>query len=360
MRLIECVPNFSEGRNARTINEISDAIAQVEGVFLLDVDSNASANRTVMTFVGEPVAVCQAAFQAIARAQSLIDMRLHKGEHPRIGATDVCPFVPLIDTTMADCIELSRLLGERVGKELGIPVYLYANSAQLPERKRLAFVRKGQYERLDTRMRGANFVPDFGPNLFNARSGATAIGARDLLIAFNVNLDTKSKTVAQEVASQIRQARQRFGEDAINQESPPQSGLTPLDEGTVHCLVECTAIGWYIEEYQRAQVSMNIMNFRRTTLHQAFLEVKRLAQEHGVSVTGSEVVGLLPLQPMLETGRFCLFNSKAANTDDGALVDAAAAFLNLSDTRPFEAKRKILDYRLQNLPPLLNMSPTLG
>ncbi|PWT96559.1 MAG: glutamate formimidoyltransferase [Candidatus Melainabacteria bacterium] len=336
MQLIECVPNFSEGRNLSSVESISRAIVGVKGVHLLDVDSNASANRTVMTFVGEAGAVCEAAFQAIAVAQSLIDMRSQRGAHPRIGATDVCPLVPLADASMQQCIELSHKLSARVASELEIPVYLYAKSAKRPERRKLAFLRKGQYEALKKRIEKENFAPDYGPNIFNARAGATAIGARDLLIAFNINLATTSREIAEKIARQIRRAR---------------------EEDQVGALPECTALGWYIEEYKCAQVSMNIMDYRKTSLHGAFLEVKRLATELETSVTGSEVIGLLPLQPLLETGRYCLGSSKNKESAD-QLISEAIDFLNLGDTRPFDPQKKVLDYRLQNLPPLRNMTPS--
>jgi glutamate formiminotransferase/formiminotetrahydrofolate cyclodeaminase len=337
MRLIECVPNFSEGRNLNTIEKISQVIAGVDGVHLLDVDSNASANRTVMTFVGEPGPVCEAAFQAMAVAQAFIDMRSQHGAHPRIGATDVCPLVPLAGASMDECIEWSNKLGARVANELEVPVYLYAKSAKKSERSKLAFLRKGQYEGLKKRMEEEDFAPDYGRNVFNAKAGATAIGVRDLLVAFNINLASKSRGIAENIARQIRRARER--------------------QDSSEALLECTAIGWYIEEYKRAQVSMNIMDYRKTSLHRAFLEVKRLAGELGTSVTGSEVIGLLPLQPLLETGRYCLGTSTKKEADD-LLVREAIGFLNLGDNRPFDPQKKILDYRLQKLPPLRNMTPS--
>lgn len=343
MRLIECVSNFSEGRNHATIEKISQAISGVAGVYLLDVDSNASANRTVMTFVGEPSSVCEAAFRAIAASQTLIDMRNQRGEHPRIGATDVCPLVPLVDASMDECIELSNKLGARVASELKIPVYLYAKSAKKAERSRLAFLRAGRYEGLQKRMEEEGFAPDYGTNVFNPQAGATVIGARDLLIAFNINLATESRQIAEKIAKQIRQARD------LND---------PGTNTTNARLLECTAIGWHIEEYKRAQVSMNIMDYRKTSMYKAFLEVKRLAQEYGTSVTGSEVIGLVPLQALLATGQSCLTDLAKRETDPELIVREAISFLNLGDTRPFDPKKKILDYRLQNLPPLRNMTPS--
>jgi glutamate formiminotransferase/formiminotetrahydrofolate cyclodeaminase len=349
MELVECVPNFSEGGNLKTVDEIARAIEQVPDVYLLDVDSNRSANRTVVTFVGAPKAVCEAAFRAIAVAQSLIDMRAHRGEHPRIGATDVCPLVPLSGVTMTDCIDLSQALARRVARELEIPAYLYAQSAQLPERVRLAYIRKGQYEGLQQRMQKGGFHPDYGPATFNAKSGATAFGARDLLIAFNINLDTKSRKIAEKIAGQIRLARKREQGNAFSRQVA-EGGSEKAPSAGEAKFADCTAIGWYIEEYERTQVSMNIMDFRRTPLHRVFLGVKSLAQEHGISVTGSEVVGLVPLHALLEVGRFNLESSKAgSNFPEQYLIDSAIRFLNLSDTKPFEPIKKILDYRLQSL-----------
>lgn len=334
MQLIECVPNFSEGRNQQVIKQIAEAIEDVPGTHLLDIDSNFSANRTVMTFVSEPKAVSEAAFRAIAKAQELIDMRNQKGEHPRIGATDVCPLIPLVDVTMADCVLLSKQLGKRVSDELNIPIYLYAKSAQLPERVWLAHVRKGQYERLEQRMRDGNFAPDYGPVHFNAKSGATALGVRNLLIAFNINLNTQSRQIAQDIARSMRQARQFVQADNLNS-----------IDGQKY-----TAIGWYMEEYQCAQVSMNLMDFKETPMHVAYTNVQKLALQHKVMVTGCEIIGLVPLEAMIETGRFSLTRANEnTNLTEDELVKAAMDFLNLSQTKRFDPDHKILDYRLQRL-----------
>jgi glutamate formiminotransferase/formiminotetrahydrofolate cyclodeaminase len=342
MQLVECVPNFSEGRDLRTIEAIAGAIVRVSGVHLLDVDANESANRTVMTFAGEANAVSQAAFAAIETAKAMIDMRAQTGAHPRIGATDVCPLVPLSGCTMADCVAQSMELAERVGRELKIPVYLYSHSARQSDRRHLAFIRKGQYEGLAARMQ-AGFTPDEGPSEFDAQAGATVIGARHLLIAFNVNLATQSEEIAQKIAAQIRRDRQ----------SLLKVGGRSLEEGEARALKplsDCTAIGWYLEQFKRAQVSLNLMDYEKTSIYQAFLEVSRLAKVHGTQVTGSEIVGLVPLPPMLEAGQ-CQLESLHLNEnfDQRRLLDAAIEFLNLSELREFSAAHKILDYRLDEL-----------
>ena len=347
MQLVECVPNFSEGRDRQTIDAIAKAITSVPDVHLLDVDANISANRTVMTFVGGPKPASLAAFRAIEKAQALINMEKHQGEHPRIGATDVCPFVPLSGCTMEECVGLSVELAERIGKELQIPVYLYAQSARSQERIRLAFIRQGQYERLAQRMKDG-FLPDYGPESFNPVSGATAVGARNLLIAFNVNLSADSKAIAQDIALLIRQARKENGGKeplGLPSQNPDAKGLDTEVDWT-----GCTSIGWYINEFRRAQVSLNLMDYEKTPLHRAFLAISQWAISHGSNVTGSEIVGLVPLKAMLDAGLFYLERLKAAdNCDEAKLIESALEFLNLSDLKPFDPKRKILDYRLKEL-----------
>lgn len=318
MRLVECVPNFSDGRNEKVINAISDAIRSVQGISLLDVDPGWSTNRTVITFVGSPEVIVEGAFQAIKTAQSLIDMRKHKGEHPRMGATDVCPFVPVSGVTMEDCVKLAEQLGERVGKELGIPVYLYAEAAKTDDRKSLADIRKGEYEALPEKMKDKSFKPDFGPSEFNAQSGATVIGARQFLIAYNVNLNTRSKKLANDIALTIREAG-KAKRDAEGNIVKDKDGVSVKVPGT---LKSVRAVGWYVDEYKRAQISINLIDYSVCSLHQAFDEAERVANEAGLRVTGSEIVGLVPLAPMLEAGRHYLRKQgRATGVSERELVE---------------------------------------
>ncbi len=342
MRVVECVPNFSEGRSPRVIEALSDTIKSVEGVSLLDVDPGKSTNRTVFTFVGEPEAVAEAAFQAIARAQSLIDMRQHKGAHPRIGATDVCPFIPVSEVEMEECVELSRNLARRVGQELSIPVYLYAEAALLEQRRNLADIRQGEYEGLAERMKNG-FKPDFGPGEFNAVSGATVIGARPFLIAYNVNLNTKSAKLANEIALNIREAG-RAKRDQSGNIVKDEKGQSQKEPG----LLKATkAVGWYVGEYQRAQISINLVDYHQTSVHQAFDECCRQAEKLGLRVTGSEIVGLVPLAPMLMAGRHYLARQgRCTGVPEAELVNAALLSLGLGDVAPFDPAKKIIEYAI--------------
>jgi len=342
MRLVECVPNFSEGRNKKSIDAVAQTIATVEGVELLDVDAGASTNRTVVTFVGDPEAALEAAFQAIAKAAQLIDMRQHRGAHPRMGATDVCPFVPVTGVTMAECVELAKRLGDRVGKELSIPVYLYAEAAQSEDRRNLADVRHGEYEMLAERMRNG-FNPDFGPREFNAAAGATVIGARKFLIAYNVDLNTRSAKLANEIALEIREAgrAQRDADGNIIKAADGASVKTPGK------LPATKAVGWYVEEYQRAQVSINLVDYEQTAVHTAFDECCKEAEKLGLRVTGSEIVGLAPLTPMLMAGRHYLAKQgRSTGVPEADLVGSAVTSLGLSDVAPFDPQKKIIEYRV--------------
>lgn len=342
MQLVECVPNFSEGRDPKVIDAIADAVRSVEGVRLLDVDPGKSTNRTVFTFVGPPDAVVEAAFQSIARAQGLIDMRNHKGAHPRIGATDVCPFVPVAGVSMEECVELAKRLGSRVGDELKIPVYLYAEAAKVKERVNLADVRQGEYEGLEARMKDG-FKPDFGPAEFNATAGATVIGARQFLIAYNVNLNTKSTKLANEVALGIREAG-RAKRDAEGNIVKDEQGVSIKVPGT---LKACKAVGWYVDEYEQAQISINLVDYKQTSLHQAFDECCRQAEELGMRVTGSEIVGLVPLEPMLLAGEHYLRKQgRCTGVSEKELVAAAILSLGLSDVQPFDPQKKIIEYSI--------------
>lgn len=344
VRLVECVPNFSEGKDRKIIDAIADAITSVSGIRLLDVDPGKSTNRTVMTFVGSPETVVEAAFQGIARAAQLIDMRKHTGEHPRMGATDVCPFVPVTGVSMEDCVKLARELGERVGKELSIPVYLYAEAASKPSRRSLAEIRHGEYEGLETKMKNADFAPDFGPGTFNAHSGATVIGARHFLIAYNVNLNTRSKKLANEIALNIREAG-RAKRDEKGEIVKDANGETVKVAGS---LKECRAVGWYVDEYERAQVSINLTNFEVTGIERAFDEVVKEAEKLGVRVTGSEIVGLVPLKPMLHAGEHYLKKQgRSTGVPEEELISCAVQSLGLSELSPFKPAEKIVEYTVQ-------------
>jgi glutamate formiminotransferase / formiminotetrahydrofolate cyclodeaminase len=343
MRLVECVPNFSEGRDEKVLDAIADAIRGVEGVDLLDIDPGKATNRTVMTFVGPPEAVVEGAFQGISRAAALIDMRKHTGAHPRMGATDVCPFIPVSGVTMQDCVELSKKLGKRVGEELGIPVYLYAEAASCAGRVSLADIRKGEYEALAEKMREEGFRPDFGPVTFNPQAGATVIGARQFLIAYNVNLNTRSQKLANEIAFAIRESG-KTKRDESGKIVRDNSGAPLMEPGT---LKSCRAVGWYIDEYQRTQVSINLTDFNVTSMHVAFDECCRQAEKLGVRVTGSEIVGLVPLQPVLEAGRHYLRKQgRSTGVSEKELINVAVQSLGLSELSPFDPAQKIIEYRV--------------
>ncbi|HEY9518366.1 MAG TPA: glutamate formimidoyltransferase [Gemmatimonadales bacterium] len=329
--LIECVPNFSEGRDLEAIRKITARIEAVEGATLLHVDPGKATHRTVVTFAGTPAAVVEAAFRAIATAAETIDMRRHRGEHPRMGATDVCPLVPISGISLEETAELARQLGERVGRELGIPVYLYEASQPDPARKNLAVIRSGEYEGLPKKLADPAWKPDFGPAEFNPRSGATVIGARDFLVAFNVNLNTTSTRRANAVAFDVRESGR--GE-------PPQH-----IPGTLKAV---KAIGWYIEEYGIAQVSMNLTDLRVTPLHLAFDETCRAAEARGLRVTGSELVGLIPLASMLEAGRYFLKKQqRSLGVSERELIRMAVRSLGLADLAPFDPAQRIIEYRLR-------------
>jgi glutamate formiminotransferase/formiminotetrahydrofolate cyclodeaminase len=302
VKFVECVPNFSEGRERGVIDAIVAAVAGVERVHVLDVDPGRDTHRTVVTFVAPLERAVEAAFRGVAKASELIDMSKHHGAHPRMGATDVCPFVPLGTTTMDECVALARALGERVGRELGIPVYLYEFAATRDDRRNLADLRAGEYEGLAEKLTHAHWKPDFGPATMNARAGATVIGARKFLIAYNVNLNTRDKKKASEIAFAIRE-QGRKKRDAHGQFIRDMNGDFVFEPGT---LKACKAVGWYIDEYQRAQVSINLTDFDVTPPHAAFEEASRQAQARGLRATGSELVGLVPLEAMRRAGRFYL------------------------------------------------------
>jgi glutamate formiminotransferase/formiminotetrahydrofolate cyclodeaminase len=344
-RIIECVPNFSEGRDQTVINQIVGAIEKLPEVRLLDVDSGQDTNRTVVTFAGPPEEVLEAAFQAIKTAAELIDMSRHSGAHPRMGATDVCPFVPVTGVTMGECVELAGRLGRRVAGELHIPVYLYEEAAGCEERRSLAWLRAGEYEGLPEKLARADFRPDFGDAVFNPRAGATVIGAREFLIAYNVNLNTRNVRLAKEIAGRLREKGHIVRD--------PQSG----EKRTVPGLLKAVrAVGWYIEEYNLAQVSINLLNYRTTPLSQVFEETERLAAEYGLRVTGSELVGLIPLAALLDCGRhFLQKQGMSRAVGEVELVRIAVQSLGLSEITPFKPEHKIVEYRFRQAGQLVSL-----
>ena len=350
-QLIECVPNFSEGRDMGVIKLITDEIESVEGVKLLDVDPGKATNRTVVTFVGDPDAVIEAAFLAISKAAEIIDMSRHKGEHPRFGGTDVCPLVPVANTTMEETAEYARKLAERVGKELGIPVYCYENAAFTPVRRNLANNRAGEYEGLPEKLKNPHWKPDFGPAAFSekvALSGATAVGARDFLVAYNVNLNTTSTRRANAIAFDIREKGRpvREGNPITGKIKKDESGNEIWIPGA---LKACKAIGWYIEEYGIAQISINLTNISITPVHVAFEEACVKAAERGLRVTGSELVGLIPLKAMIEAGKYFLKKQqRSVGVSEKELVKIAVKSLGLDDLKPFNPKEKIIEYLLED------------
>lgn len=332
-RVIECVPNFSEGRDMGIIKQITDAIESVEGVRLLDVDPGRDTNRTVVTFVGEPEAVVKAAFLGVKMASELIDMSKHHGEHPRMGATDVCPLVPVSGITMEETVVYARNLAKRIGEELSIAVYCYENAAFEEKRRNLANCRAGEYEGLRKKLSDPGWKPDFGPAVFNEKSGATAVGARDFLVAFNVNLNTTSTRRANAIAFDVREKGRMVKNSNGEIENVP---------GTLKCV---KAIGWYIKEYGIAQISMNLTNISVTPVHIAFDEVCMKAEARGIRVTGSELVGLIPLKSMLDAGRYFLEKQqRSAGVPDEELIKIAVRSMGLSDISKFNPREKIIEY----------------
>ncbi|MFK7798384.1 MAG: glutamate formimidoyltransferase [Aureispira sp.] len=357
-QLIECVPNFSEGRDEAVIQQIAQSIQQSEGVELLDVDPGKATNRTVMTFVGEPDAVIEAAFQAIKMAASLIDMRQHQGEHPRMGATDVCPLIPIANISMEETVVYSQKLAERVGQELGISIFLYEASATDPRWKNLANIRSGEYEKMGSKLQQDDFNPDFGPSVLHETAGVTAIGARDFLIAYNVNLNTTSTRRANSVAFDVREAGR------IKREGHPVTGKIVRDENGDALRVSgaCKAvkgIGWYIEEYGIAQVSMNLTDINQTPLHEVFEACCASATARGMRVTGSELIGLMPLQVMLDAGKYFLEKQqRSLGVSEEEIIKIAIKSMGLDELQPFDPQQKIIEYRLAaaQSTPLLDMT----
>jgi len=391
-KLIECVPNFSEGKDLTIINQITDVIERVDNVKVLDIDPGADMNRTVVTFVGDPNGVKEAAFQAIKKASELIDMRTHKGSHPRMGATDVCPFVPVNGVTIDECIQISKEVAERVGNELRIPVYLYEKSAQSSERSNLAVIRKGEYEGLEEKLNKPEWKPDFGPIEFNAQSGATVIGVREFLIAYNISLNTREKLHAIDIAYELREkgrsARipvskpfyykgrniKNYSKDAYPCGECDFIGNT-LDETIQHCLdlhnydllellkqnginperpegnsvkkkgifENCKAIGWFVDEYDRAQISINLTDYKITSTHHVLEKTRELAAERGLVVTGSEIVGMVPYAALLETGKYYLRKQgRSAGVPIKDILETAVQSLGLKDVSDFNIQERVL------------------
>ncbi len=355
MKLMECVPNFSEGRDHAVLDAIAGAIRSVPGAVLLDVDPGADTNRTVFTLAGEPEAVVEAAFQAIKTAAGLIDMSKHQGEHPRMGATDVCPFIPISDMTMEECAVYARKLGKRVGEELGIPVYLYENAASKEEWRNLATVRSGEYEALPEKAKDPAWKPDFGPHAFNARSGATAIGAREFLIAYNINLNTRDKKKAHELALTIREsgkpARDEKGK-LIRDENGNKVTIPGL-------FTHCKAVGWYIDSYNRAQISINLTNYKITPAHLVLEKVRELALAMGVQVTGSELVGLIPKKALVESGKYYLNRmNESTGIPEKMIMETAIQSMGLAELGPFELDKKVIEYAIARKDSLTAMTIT--
>lgn len=348
-QIVECVPNFSEGRNKEVLDAIADAVRSVEGATLLDVDPGFATNRTVFTFVGSPEAIKEAAFQAIKTGSQLIDMREHSGEHARMGACDVCPFVPVSEITVEECVELSKAVGKRVAEELNIPIFLYEHSATKPDRKNLATIRKGEYEGMAEKLKDSEWKPDFGEE-FNAKSGVTAMGCRDFLIAYNINLNTKDKKIAHDIALNIREEGRVIRDEKGDPLKDETGNFLRGEKG----FPGVKAVGWFIEEYGKAQISMNITNYKEGPIHKIFEYVEMDAIKHGVRVTGSELVGLIPKEPLIEAGKYFLgkqhLNEQqylSAGIGERGLIKVAVDTLGLTELSDFDINEKIIEYKLE-------------
>ena len=350
-QLIECVPNISEGRDMNIINQVTAEIEKVEGVKLLDVDPGATTNRTVITFVGEPEQACEAAFRVVKKAAELIDMSQHHGAHPRQGATDVCPLIPVSNITMDETVEYAHKLAERIGTELNIPIYCYENAAKIPERRNLAYCRTGEYESLSTRLGSEQWKPDYGPNAWNdhvAHTGATQVGARDFLVAINYNLNTTSTRRANAIAFDVREKGrpQREGGKPSGKPIKDENGKTIMIPGT---LKGTKAIGWYIEDYGIAQVSMNITSIKVAPVHLCFDEVCRCAANRGVRVTGCEIVGLIPKSVLIDAGKYYLAKQKRSlGVSEDEIMKIAVKSMGLDDLKPFNPKEKVIEYLIED------------
>jgi len=350
-QLIECVPNISEGRDMNIINQVTAEIEKVEGVKLLDVDPGATTNRTVITFVGEPEPVCEAAFRVVKKAAELIDMRQHHGAHPRQGATDVCPLIPVSNITMEEVVEYARKMAKRFGEELNIPIYCYEEAAFQPKRRNLAYCRTGEYESLSSRLGTEEWKPDFGPNAWNDRSaqtGATQVGARDFLVAINYNLNTTSTRRANAIAFDVREKGrpQREGGKPNGKPMKDENGNTIMIPGT---LKGTKAIGWFIEDYGIAQVSMNITSIKVAPVHLCYDEVTRAAAARGIRVTGAEIVGLIPKSVLIDAGKYYLAKQqRSLGISEDEIMKIAVKSMGLDDLKPFNPKEKVIEYLIED------------
>src|SRR6266516_4106901 len=347
-KLIECVPNFSEGRDPDIIRQITDAIASADGISLLDVDPGATTNRTVVTFFGSPKAVVEGAFRAIQKAAELIDMRRHKGAHPRMGATDVCPFIPVSNVSWEEAIACAKKLGKRVGEELKLPIYLYERAARNQARSNLSVIRAGEYEGFFEKIKQPEWKPDFGPSVFNEKSGGTVIGVRDFLVAYNVHLNTKAVRRATSVAFDVRE------QGRVKTEDGTPSGKPILDSNGESVripgmLKHVKAIGWFVKEYGIAQVSMNLTNIEETPLHVAFDACAEAAARRGLRVTGSEIVGMVPKKCLVDAGRYFLRKQRwSEGASEEELIDIAIRSMGLSELRPFDPKEKVIELKIES------------
>jgi len=353
MKIVECVPNFSEGRDKGKIDTITSEIAKTKEVKLLDVDPGEATNRTVVTFVGTPEGVKEAVFRAIKKAAEVIDMSKHKGAHGRMGATDVCPFVPVSGVTMEDCVKIANEVAERIANELSIPVYLYEEAATKPERRNLAIVRQGEYEGLSQKLKDPEWKPDYGEPVFNKKSGATIIGAREFLIAYNINLNTSDRKLAHEIALNIRE-QGRAKRDKDGKIIRDEKGKAIKVPGKLKAV---KGVGWYIDEYGLAQVSVNLTNYKITPLYKLFEECRKEAKKLGLRVTGSELVGLIPKEAMLQTGRYYLEKQgKCPGVPEEELIRIAVLSLGIDHLYPFKPEEKIIEYTIAEEKRLLTMS----
>ena len=351
MKLIECVPNFSEGQNKEIIDQIVMQITSVKGVKLLGVDPGKDTNRTVVTFAGHPDDVINAAFLAISKASQLIDMKHHKGAHARMGATDVCPLIPISGVTEKECIEYSHKLAKKVGEKLKIPVFMYEKSAKAKNRQNLAIIRQGEYEGMGEKLKLKEWTPDYGPNKLNVKSGVTAIGVREFLIAYNINLNTSDKKIASDIALDIREAG-RAKRDKNGKIIRDKNGTMIKVPGS---LKNVKAVGWYLEEFNVAQVSMNLIDYKSTSVHSVFEEVRKQAQKRGLRVTGSELVGLIPLDSLVDAGKFYLNKqNKSEGVSEQQLIHIAVKSMGLDEMYVFNANEKVIDYMIDDSKKLIN------
>ncbi len=353
MKLIECVPNFSEGKNKNTIDQIVSQISSVKGIKLLDVDPGKDTNRTVVTFAGHPEDVIQAAFLAISKASELIDMSHHQGAHARMGATDVCPLIPISGVTVDECVEYSNKLAKKVGEKLNIPVFMYEKSATSKNRRNLAIIRQGEYEGMSDKLKLKEWKPDYGPSKLNIKAGVTAIGVREFLIAYNINLNTSDKKITSDIALDIREAG-RAKRDKDGKIIRDNKGVMIKVPGT---LKHVKAVGWFLEEYNIAQVSMNLIDYKSTPVHKVFEEVRNQAQKRGLRVTGSELVGLIPLDSLIEAGRFYLKKqNKSQGVSEKQLIHIAVKSMGLDEMYDFNSNEKVIDYMIDESNKLINYS----